>query len=322
MPFYSEAGSPKEVGKRLNRMTWDAARSIARVSPFLLMFALASLGYSQSSAASPVEELAPGVISTGNGFTVTFSPDSNDAYFTARGPSSEGAKPPLHIYHSHFAQGAWQKAEKVAFSSAKWSDLDPFVTLEGDRMFFVSTRPAPGKDNPKPDMDIWFSDLKNGAWADPQWVGEVNSTGKEGSPSLDREKNLYFFSDRGREANQNCIYVAKWADGHITPPVKLPAEVNAGPSDTSPWITPDGKTLLFYSTRAGGYGQADLYASFLEDGRWSKALNLGTVVNSEEFEYNPSLSRDGKTLYFGRNGKIYQVPVSALKVPELNRHLF
>jgi hypothetical protein len=112
---------------------------------------------------------------------------------------------------------------------------------------------------------------------------------KEGSPSLDRRNNLYFFSDRDAESNHNSIYIAKWNHAHFSPPQKLAAEINAGPSDTSPWIAPDGKTLLFYSTRTGGQGQADLYASFRSHGGWSKALNLGPVVNTADFEYNPSV---------------------------------
>jgi Tol biopolymer transport system component len=271
---------------------------------------------------SPVQELAPGIISSGRGFTVTFSPDGREAYFTARETGTAADKPPLHIYHSHFDHGAWQAAKPVGFGSAQWSDLDPFVTVDGRQMFFVSTRPAPGKDPAKRDMDIWCSDLKDGIWAEPHWIAEVNSTAKEGSPSLDRQNNLYFFSDRGNESNHNSIYVAHWRDGRSSAPEKLSSEINAGPSDTSPWIAPNGETLLFYSERAGGYGKADLYFSFLEHGNWSKAENLGPVVNTEDFESNPSVSRDGQTFYFGRNGKIYFVPLDALHIPRLNSRRF
>ncbi len=256
---------------------------------------------------------------------MTFSPDGCDAYFTARdttaGADTSNAKPPLHVYHSHLEDGTWQAAKPVAFSSQQWSDLDPFVTVDGKRMFFISTRTAPGKEAGKRDMDIWYSEFQNGDWAEPHWIAEVNSDGKEGSPSLDRHNNLYFFSDR-EHADQNLIYVSRWKDGHFSAPAKLSAEINAGPSDTSPWIAPNGKTLLFYSTRAGGYGKADLYVSFLKHGNWSKAINLGPVMNTDDFEYNPSVSRDGRTLYFGRGGKIYSVPLDALHIPGLNRRRF
>jgi hypothetical protein len=293
----------------------------------IVVLALCMSSLAQQLSSSAVQELAPGLISTGRGFTVTFSPDGHDAYFTARDRSGDAAKPPLHVYHSHFDQGQWQPAKAVAFSSAQWSDLDPFITVDRQRMFLISTRPAPHKDPGKRDMDIWYSESKNGDWGEPQWIAEVNSDAKEGSPSLDRQNNLYFFSDRGKQPDQNSIYVARWRHGHFWAPEKLSSEnnggeINAGPSDTSPWIAPNGKTLLFYSTRGGGYGKADLYVSFLKHGKWAKCVNLGPLVNTEDFEYNPSVSRDGRTLYFGRSGKIYSVPLAALRIPGLNRRRF
>jgi hypothetical protein len=79
---------------------------------------------------------------------------------------------------------------------------------------------------------------------------------------------------------------------------------------------------LFYSTRLGGYGQADLYVSFLKSGAWSTPVNLGPAVNTEDFEYNPEVSRDGRTLYFGRGGRIYSIPLDAVKVPGLTADRF
>jgi Tol biopolymer transport system component len=277
---------------------------------------------SQGQKTVTAEEFAPGVISTGKGFTVAFIPDGKTVYFTARELNSTAAKPPLHIYESHLQNGQWQPPKAVGFSSDHWSDLDPFVTDDGQKMFFVSTRPAPGKANAKPDMDIWCSEWKGGIWNEPQWIKEINSDAKEGSPSMDRNGNLYFFSDRGVEANQNSIYVTHAREDRFSVPERLPAPINAGPSDTSPWIASDGQTLLFYSTRLGGYGQADLYVSFLKSGAWSTPVNLGPAVNTEDFEYNPEVSRDGRTLYFGRGGRIYSIPLDALKVPGLTADRF
>jgi len=48
----------------------------------VLKWMLATTVLAQSG--SDVQELAPGVISTGRGFTVTLSPDNKDAYFTVR----------------------------------------------------------------------------------------------------------------------------------------------------------------------------------------------------------------------------------------------
>jgi Tol biopolymer transport system component len=93
-----------------------------------------------------------------------------------------------------------------------------------------------------------------------------------------------------------------------------------GTSDTSPFISPNGNVLLFYSTRPGGEGDADLYVSFKKQGDWSEPVNLGPIVNSSEEEDNPVVSPDGKQFYFGRNGTLYVVPVSA--IPALKKANF
>ena len=296
-------------------------RTAVRIGVAIVAMVCTSFSDAQQNA-TVVQEFAPGVVSTGKGFTVAFLPDGRTVYFTARELNSTASKPPLHIYESKLVDGKWQPATRVDFSSEQWSDLDPFVTCDGKRMFFVSTRPAPGKTSTKPDMDIWFSERQGGKWGEPQWIKEVNSDAKEGSPSVDRRNDLYFFSDRGAGANQNSIYVAHFRGGHYSAPEKLSAAINAGPSDTSPWIAPDGKTLLFYSTRPGGYGQADLYVSFWKRKAWSTPLNLGPIVNTADFEYNPEVSRDRRTLYFGRGGKIYFVPLGSLHVQGLDAKRF
>jgi Periplasmic component of the Tol biopolymer transport system len=281
---------------------------------FSLAFFVTASPTLQAASTEPTV-FASGVISTGREFTITFSPDGREAFFSRFAPGER-----THIYCSRLVGGNWQIAEKVTFSNDLWSDLDPFITRDGKRMFFISTRPhdasrpADGKD-----MDIWVVERAGKDWGVPHVVENVNSDGKEGSPSVARDGTLYFFSDRQQGANKNSLYESRWIDGHYTAPVRLPAPVNSDASDTSPFITPNGKMLLFYSTRTGGYGKADLYVSFRKHGKWQILVNLGPEVNTADSEYNPELSLDGRQLFFGRNGRIYALPTSA--VPCLRRGL-
>jgi Tol biopolymer transport system component len=283
---------------------------------------LATVSFAQPSGSAQTEAapklFAEGIVSSGKEFTVTFSPDGNDVYFTR----ADTEKKLNHVMHSRKASGEWKPAERVSFSSEDWSDLDPALSPDGKKMFFVSTRPAPGKNPKKKEMDIWVSSRTGSEWGAPEHITAVNSDGKEGSPSVDRQGDLYFFSDRQSEIGNNAIYVSRFKDGKYSTPERLDGAVNAGPSDTSPFISPDGSTLLFYSTREGGYGKADIYVSVLMNGKWSPAKNLGPVVNTNDFEYNASVSPDGRTLYFGRNRGIYEVPVEALGLRELDPKRF
>jgi outer membrane protein OmpA-like peptidoglycan-associated protein/tetratricopeptide (TPR) repeat protein len=74
--------------------------------------------------------------------------------------------------------------------------------------------------------------------------------------------------------------------------------------EAQPSISADGKTLFFTSDRPGGYGGYDIYSShLLEDGTWSKAVNLGPNINTDGPEMSPFLHSDGLTLYFASSSR-------------------
>jgi len=73
-------------------------------------------------------------------------------------------------------------------------------------------------------------------------------------------------------------------------------------------ISADGRTLIFTACadvrggRQAGkrqiYGRCDLFISYKIGKRWSEPRNMGDVVNTKHWETQPSLSADGRTLYF------------------------
>jgi len=282
---------------------------------FAVLFALTGIQPTFAENKDAPQIFAPGVVSTGHEFGITFTSDGKEVYF-----SRAAAKQPIHIFHARFVDGIWQVPEKISLSGDSWSDLDPFISPDGEHLFFISTRPMHDGENTKKNMDLWVADRSGAEWESPRWIENVNSEGKEGSPSVTRDGTLYFFSDRQNSPNKNSIYESKFLDGHYTVPVLLPATINSGVSDTSPFVSPDGKILLFYSTRPGGLGKADLYVSFRKHGKWTAAVNLGPIVNSSDFNYNPVVSPDGKQFFFGRNGNIYVIAVAT--IPALKKTRF
>ena len=82
-----------------------------------------------------------------------------------------------------------------------------------------------------------------------------------------------------------------------------PAVVNSTSpdrNDTHPAVSKDGLSLYFASTRAGGFGEYDLWVSHRDslDACWGAPVNLGSPVNTSAREFAPNLSPDGHWLFF------------------------
>jgi outer membrane protein OmpA-like peptidoglycan-associated protein len=67
------------------------------------------------------------------------------------------------------------------------------------------------------------------------------------------------------------------------------------------FLNPNGNIILFHSARYGGVGNSDIW--MIEKnilGNWSAPKNMAKPINSTFAETDPSLSPDGKFLYFTR----------------------
>jgi len=137
-------------------------------------------------------------------------------------------------------------------------------------------------------------------WTRPRHLGKaVNTARQEYEPALSPDgETLYFV--RGLPGENADLYVSRRAAGSWTEPVPL-AEVNTAHDELGPHVSADGELLLFYSDRPGGEGQYDLWAVRISAGEWGEPFNLGPAVNSRFNDYSPSLTPDGKRLFFASN---------------------
>lgn len=97
------------------------------------------------------------------------------------------------------------------------------------------------------------------------------------------------------------LFFARFRNGKWTEPA--PLSINDPDAwDSTPALSPDGKTLYFSSDRAGGYGGNDLYSAKINRrGRWVDVRNLGPEINTPGDEMFPFVSTDG-SLYFSSTG--------------------
>lgn len=277
------------------------------------------------------EVFSPGVISNGKWqWRLTFTPDGRTAYFS----QSDGFFPATRqatIYSSHLRDGAWSTPEVAPFSGTH-TDMDPFITRDGNWLYFSSIRPHDGV--ARTDLDLWRVARRGAGWGEPERLGpEVNTDADELYASLASDGTMYFASGPAAPAPGKHwdIYRARPTGSGFSPREALGPGVNTRPSaadatpvaawEFNPEISADGTLLIFASLRPGGYGLGDLYASRLVDGHWAQAQNLGPTVNTAADEYHPTLSPDGRHLYFvrrpGAHGDFFVIATDA--VPALAR---
>ncbi|MDA3954205.1 MAG: OmpA family protein [Bacteroidales bacterium] len=156
--------------------------------------------------------------------------------------------------------------------------------------------------------DFYISVKDNGFWSKAINAGKpLNTNGNEGAQTILVDgRVMYFTACNRKDGKGRCdIYQSLKEKGEWNTAVNIGAPVNSEYWEAQPSISPDGKSLFFVSNRDGGSGQKDIWMSnIMEDGRWSKPINLGENVNSAGQEQSPFIHPDNKTLYFASDGKI------------------
>jgi WD40-like Beta Propeller Repeat len=239
---------------------------------------------------------APGQISTGDFEShAAFADDGRTLYFLKSNLQFTW----WTIVVSRLESGVWKEPEVAPFSG-RYSDADPFVTPDGSRLFFISNRPHGGTGPGREDLDIWVMDRRGAEWGPPRRLPEpVNSPASEWFPVLTATGTLYFGSGRPGGKGKTDIYRCTLKNETCSAPENVGDAINTAMDEYEAFVTQDERTMILMSSgRPEGLGAGDLYISTWEADGWSKARSLGAPINSRALEIGPSLSADGKTLFF------------------------
>lgn len=154
--------------------------------------------------------------------------------------------------------------------------------------------------------DLWVTKRAKPieAFGAPQNLGpSINSSANEFAPSVSADGlSIYFDSDRPGGLGAFDIWVATRATTAMTfeTPRNLGAAVNSNVSDGLPNISADGLSLYFCSRRASGSGDMDLWVATRKttSQTFTAVENLGPAINSAYYDGEPSISDDGRYLFF------------------------
>jgi hypothetical protein len=137
----------------------------------------------------------------------------------------------------------------------------------------------------------------------PRALAALNTAASEGTPFVSADAStLYFYSNRsGGVGGRDIWFATADGSGAFEDPALL-GNVNTAAEDQSPWLSSDGLSLFFDSTRAGGSGQQDLWLAerATRTSAFRAPINL-SELNTSGFEEGPSLSRDSLAIFFASN---------------------
>ena len=127
----------------------------------------------------------------------------------------------------------------------------------------------------------------------------------EYAPSISaNNKTMIFETDRAGEGKWELYYTTKNEKNKWLPAKPITNINKVGKENDligGPSISYDGKTLFFFASFEGGKGDMDIYYSTWNGTDWSEPKTLGETVNTKAYEGFPSVSADGKSLYFIRD---------------------
>ncbi|MCF8368436.1 MAG: hypothetical protein K9G76_05290 [Bacteroidales bacterium] len=199
--------------------------------------------------------------------------------------------------------GGWSSPKIANLRGDNQHEMEAFYTPDGEQLYFTS---GDTTDTNR----IWRSVKEKSGWSKAELLNSpVNST-------------PVFWATF---SNTNTMYYTNLAVGKIYRSELVGGQYSKT-SDLSiegfllhPTIAADESYILFNSRRPDGFGEHDIFIAFKTNkGTWTAPVNLGEHINTNVSETCPSISPDGKIIFFSRyndlNGKpdIYWVSSSVI----------
>lgn len=248
---------------------------------------------------------APGIICLDNRFEArgAFSPDGKSFYFTVTNEDFTSQK----ILFCEYLNNRWTKPDTASFSKT-FNNHEPFISFDGQKLFFTSDRDKRTKENTR---DLFFVNKLRKGWSEPiKLDAPINSDYTDLFFSQSRNGTIYFASNRPGGNAVFDIYSAKPENGKYNKISNLGSPVNFGYA-ADPCIAPDESYMIFTSARSVDADNVDLYISFNSNGTWSEPVRMENGINTKANEYAPFLSPDNNYLFFvrhdGGKGDIYWI---------------
>ncbi len=183
--------------------------------------------------------------------------------------------------------------------NSKDPEYFPTLTIDGKELVF--TRRVNNFNE-----DFYRSSLVGNNWTNATGLGTINTGRNEAAQNISQDGQWLVFTaaDNPDGFGNFDLYISYLTStGEWSTPENLGGNINTEGWESAPSLSPDKRDLYFASRRPDGFGGSDIYVSHrLPDGKWSKAENLGSEINTIGEESCPFIHADNHTLYFTSSG--------------------
>lgn len=214
---------------------------------------------------------------------VSFTPDLQEIYFSTQKKGDVAS-----IYYSQITKGKWRPLKKVNFTKGeKAGEMEPFVTQDGKHLYFT----AYSRDFT--DTKIWVVDREKSGWSVAKKLDSPINSEEVFNSTLASNGDLFYTDIFKSQTFYSPLINGQYSEVFQA---SIPFGIHG-------FISPDQSYLLVDNRYHGDSlrKDKDLYVYFKqEDGSWSRPINLGESINSKVSETVPTVSPDGKYLFFSR----------------------
>lgn len=210
------------------------------------------------------------------------------------------------IYYSNKkSDGSWSVAMNIGSPlNDEFHNAVCGVSLDGKRLYLNSTKIRQDKTIP----GISLSNYQDGAWTMAKSVSTFKFPEKgffQVFVSHGEDVAIVSFEGLDTKGLEDLYIMKKDVNGNFSDPIHLGESINSTGFETSPILSPDGKTLYFSSNGLGGQGDGDIFKTTrLDDSwtNWSKPENLGQRINTNGFDGSFSVDPSGNAFYISGEG--------------------
>lgn len=276
----------------------------------ILFFFCTSLFNIQNSFSQKKENLGENVNTEIDELGPVISQDGNILYFIrsqfkpGRGFVQEAWYSDMNVY------GYCEKAKKLNLPfnhnpNTKYQIVS--ITTDGSVILAAINK----KDTANTINGLYLAYRYTDGWDEPlklnitNFENFISNTNTWGVHLAKNGRVLFIYKSISKDTAYSEIFVSFLKNDTLwTEPTKLNETVNKTSGiqgNFAPFLAPDEVTMFFASDRKGGFGKSDIYLCKRLDNswlKWSEPINLGELVNSDEWEGYFLISPDGKYGYF------------------------